>query len=160
MWRLYPARITTRCPDYHRSFWFRIGVRDMRNESVSLVSRRYSLNLAKSSFFGGRGFTKVPQSGQVFIGGGSSGPTEIQSPSMCPGFHLGGGTLDQLKSKVSPSSHVLIWEGGTLDQVKPKVPTSLTIFNGVGVGGVGLLWTPHSSNTSVGITQGLLNQKF
>ena len=93
-----------------------VSVRDIRNETVSLVSRRHPLNLAKSSFFldqlkskapqsgqvsisGGGGClldqlkSKVPQSGQVFIAGGGvySGPSQTQSPNISDNFQWGGG---------------------------------------------------------------------
>ena len=75
-----------------------------------------------------------------FAGGGGqySRSTQIQSAKIFPNFHGGGGTPDQLKSKVPRSVQIFCGGGGgiTPDQLKSKVPRSVQIVCVCGVGGV------------------------
>ena len=119
-----------------------------------------SLNLGKFSFsvggWVGGGVTldqpksEVPQSGQIFIFMGEG--------LVHPNFHWGGCTLDQLKSKVPhqlksevfQSGQIFILGQGTLYTNSNSKSQVLTQFSISGWEGVGVLWTPHSSNTWVG----------
>ena len=73
-------------------------------------------------------------------GGGYSGPTQIQSPSIWPSFHFPWeGALPWINS--NPKSLNLakfsfsLGGGITVDQLKSKVPQSGQVFRGRGVGG-------------------------